>query len=267
MRPAAVLRGAVLLLLLAAAPLWASSEEEEAARELFRLSNQARVAQGLPELAWDDRLAQAAREHAERMAQEGELSHQFPGEAPLRERVAAQLLRFNATAENVGFGGSVTTVHEGWMESEGHRHNILDPMYNALGVATVRRGRRLYAVQNFAHRLDEFSNDDVEGIVARELAQERARRRLAKLKRVEGSRLRRLACDMAEGDRLAAKGLAATIPGVSMVYTFTASNPARLPEALPSAPKPAVRSFAVGACFARTPRYPEGTNWVVVAFY
>src|SRR5229473_4946865 len=48
-----------------------------AERELFASVNQARQAQGLPPLRWDESLAKAARRHAEAMAEHGSAQHGF----------------------------------------------------------------------------------------------------------------------------------------------------------------------------------------------
>ncbi|MGH7836399.1 MAG: CAP domain-containing protein, partial [Candidatus Binataceae bacterium] len=55
-------------------------------------------------LKWDDALAAAALHHAERMARESELSHQYPGEPPLSERAAHAGARFSEVAENIAVG-------------------------------------------------------------------------------------------------------------------------------------------------------------------
>ena len=50
-------------------------------RELFASVNQARRAQGLASLRWDESLATAARRHAEAMAEHGSAQHGFEGAA------------------------------------------------------------------------------------------------------------------------------------------------------------------------------------------
>ncbi|MGC2636367.1 MAG: CAP domain-containing protein [Acidobacteriaceae bacterium] len=121
-----------------------------AAREIFTLTNQDRQAQGLQPLAWNDALAGAARAHATLMAQEPQLSHQYPGEPPLLDRAAAAGAHFQAIAENVAMAPNAEAVEHAWMNSTPHRTNILDPKMNALGVGVVERGGYLYAVEDFA---------------------------------------------------------------------------------------------------------------------
>jgi len=125
-----------------------------AERALFDATNRERAAQGLPALAWDAALATAAQRHTARMAEEHAISHQFPGEAALLDRTSQAGAHFSLVAENVAEGPDTETIHEGWMHSPGHRANILDAQLTVIGIAVVSRGRQLYAVQDFAHRVE-----------------------------------------------------------------------------------------------------------------
>lgn len=55
--------------------------------------------------------------------------------------------------ENVGYGGSIDQVHTAYMNSPGHRANILDPSYNQVGAAAVwgdcNGSHRVFTVQVF----------------------------------------------------------------------------------------------------------------------
>jgi hypothetical protein len=133
-----------------------------AAREILALTNQDRQAQGLQPLAWNDALAGAARAHAVIMAQEPQLSHQYPGEPPLLERAAAAGAHFQAIAENVAMAPNAQAVENAWMHSTPHRTNILDPKMNALGVGVVERGGYLYAVEDFAEAQQVLNPTQVE---------------------------------------------------------------------------------------------------------
>src|SRR5689334_24614455 len=73
-----------------------------AEHELFDQTNQARAQAGLAALSWDDGLANAARDHAQAMAAQGQLSHQLPGESALAQRIAANTaLHLDRAGENV----------------------------------------------------------------------------------------------------------------------------------------------------------------------
>lgn len=259
-----VRRTVVLFLLMSGVAL--AQQDDAAARRLFDLANQARSDAGAGELQWDDRLAAAAAEHAREMARRGQLSHQFPGEQDLRRRLIATGLRSDASAENVGLASTAGEVHSGWMRSPGHRQNLLNPLYNAAGIAVIRRGRILYAVQDFARRVASYSDQEVEAIVATQFTRARSRAGLRDLKFVQASDVHAAACGMAHDGQMEASSLVSRLSRVRGVFTFTTAEPQRLPESLVRTASDAT-SFAVGSCFGKTDRFPEGTNWVVVAFY
>ena len=245
----------------------ASSESAAAEQELLRMTNHERAQAGLPELQWNDWLTQAARKHAEEMARHGQLSHQFPGEPGLRDRIAATGLRFSASAENVAFGPTPAGIHDDWMHSPGHRANILEPKYNSIGVAVVRRGEELYAVTDFALRVPSLPATDLEDAVAAAINQARKAHNLPALPLRQDSTLRQLACEMAKNDHLNGSALLRR-PNVSASLAFTDPDAANFGSHFRSVSNVTTsKAFAVGVCFARSNTYVEGTNWVVVVFY
>lgn len=131
-------------------------------QRIFQLTNQDRTEQGLQELRWNAALARAAQEHAQRMADEPSLSHQYPGERDLMTRAADAGAHFRAIAENIATGPNPEGVEREWMHSAPHRANILDPRMNALGVAVVLRSGLLYAVEDFAESNEALSVKQIE---------------------------------------------------------------------------------------------------------
>ncbi|MCZ7528698.1 MAG: CAP domain-containing protein [Acidimicrobiia bacterium] len=118
------------------APVLGSAREQEIARDMFDRVNDERVRRGLPALAWDDGLAGSARSWSEEMAGSGAFRHSDLN--PL-------LVRFTAAAENIAYGrGAVTSgrIHVAWMQSDGHRRNILAPNVDVLGIGGGLRARR-----------------------------------------------------------------------------------------------------------------------------
>jgi hypothetical protein len=145
---------------------------ENRARHIFELTNRDRVAQGLQPLRWNDSLANAALQHANRMATEHYLMHQYPGEPGLEQRAAQAGAHFQAIAENIATGYSDEQIEQEWMHSAPHRRNILDPRMNALGVGIVLRGGVLYAVEDFAQASEALSPRQVESRVGNLLRQQ-----------------------------------------------------------------------------------------------
>lgn len=259
---------AVTLLLARSAAAGAAAQENDlaAAKELLRLVNQERAQAGLAALDWDDRLAAAAFEHAREMVARGELSHRFAGEAVLRGRVAATGLRFDRVGENVAYNTGLTGAHDGLMRSPGHRANILDPKYNAAGMAVVRRGRLLYVAQNFARRYPEYSTRDAEELILASMHRGRAGQGKRPVPASPELYLRQAACQMAKDDKLDSRKV--VVRGTLTVVAYTVANPADLPAGVEKMLRQdGVRSIAVGSCYARSPSYVSGIHWVVVVLY
>jgi len=142
---------AILIIGLAAFPAAQGQTGGSAAeQELFVSVNQARRAQGLPALRWNEALAMAARRHAGLMAQHGAAEHGFPGEPALAARVAQAGARFVWLSENVVQGSRVETIQAEFLRSPNHRANMLDAEMDSIGVGVVERGGQLFAVEDFS---------------------------------------------------------------------------------------------------------------------
>src|SRR5271163_5056727 len=122
----------------------------QAERGLFASVNQARRAQGLSPLRWDETLATAARHHAEVMAEHGWAQHGFEGEPSLSARVKLVGVRFAWLSENVTQGPTPDFIHEQFMKSPLHRANILDRDMDSIGIGVVDHGGQLFAVEDFS---------------------------------------------------------------------------------------------------------------------
>ena len=121
-----------------------------AERELFASVNQARRAQGLTPLRWDESLATAARRHAEVMAEHGSAQHGFEGEPSLSARVKQARAHFSWLSENVIQGPSTEFIHVQFMKSPPHRANILDRDMDSIGIGVVEQRGQLFAVEDLS---------------------------------------------------------------------------------------------------------------------
>ena len=121
-----------------------------AERDLFASVNQARRAQGLPQLRWDEALATAARRHAEVMAEHGSAQHGFEGEPSLSARVKQAGVHFSWLSENVVLGPSPEFIHAQFMKSPPHRANVLDKDMDSVGIGVVEQRGQLFAVEDFS---------------------------------------------------------------------------------------------------------------------
>jgi len=131
-------------------PAYSQTPMVRSERELFAAVNQARRAQGLAPLRWDESLAAAARRHAEAMAEHGSAQHGFEGEPSLSARVKQAGAHFSWLSENVIQGPSPEFIHTQFMKSPPHRANILDRDMDSIGVGVVEQGTQLFVVEDFS---------------------------------------------------------------------------------------------------------------------
>jgi uncharacterized protein YkwD len=140
----------ITLLILASASTWAQQKTSDVERQLFNAVNQERKAHGLPSLTSDEALATAARAHAQRMAEQGTISHQLPGEPNLLTRARAAGAHFSWISENVDEGPNASAIHQSFMKSPQHRANILDTDMDSAGIGVAEHNGQLYAVEDFS---------------------------------------------------------------------------------------------------------------------
>jgi uncharacterized protein YkwD len=111
------------------------------------LVNRERAGAGCDPVTTDGRLAAAAQDHADDMAANGYFSHTSQDGRDFAQRIRAAGYP-SPGAENIAAGQtSAESVMEAWMNSEGHRRNILDCSLTAIGVGHAPAGN--YWVQNF----------------------------------------------------------------------------------------------------------------------
>lgn len=142
---------------------------------IFEQTNKARDLQGLAPLSWDEDLVRIAQNYSDRMVTQKFFSHYDPDGHDQSFR--AQAAGYNAVkeieggkrlglSENIAYIGTgnvagygyvnptdpasiATAIMEGWMNSTGHRNNILDPLSDRIGVGLAYNGEYWYATQEF----------------------------------------------------------------------------------------------------------------------
>jgi uncharacterized protein YkwD len=240
--------------------------DTEAEQTLLELANQARAQAGAPRLALDAGMSKAARTHAEAMFAARQLSHQFEGEPSLPQRLAtATRTQLDQEGENVALDLDAERGHQHLMLSSPHRANLLNPAYNVVGLGVVRSGDRLYIVQDFGHALPNYSLPQVKERIAATVAEARLQANQPDLVRHDLPAADAAACSMAQADKLGTS----PVHQVAQRYTVLAYTSLR-PETLPDNASQlfgshVLRSFSVGACYARSKTYPSGTYWVVLS--
>jgi uncharacterized protein YkwD len=131
-------------------PAYGQTTVTRAERELFAAVNQARRAQGLQPLRWDESLAAAARRHATVMAERGSAQHGFEGEPSLSTRTKQAGAHFTWLSENVTQGPTPEFIHVQFMKSPPHRANILDRDMDSVGIGVVEERGQLFAVEDMS---------------------------------------------------------------------------------------------------------------------
>lgn len=243
-----------------------SDYDAEAEQVLLDLANQARAQAGAPRLSLDAGLCQAARAHAEAMFAARQLSHQFDGEPSVPQRLAtATHAQLDQEGENVALDFNAENGHQLLMHSPPHRANLLNPAYNVVGLGVVRSGDGLYIVQDFGHTLPNYSAAELKDRIAATVAQVRHQANRPGLARRDLRTADPVACSMAHADKLSTSSVH-QLAQRSTVLTFTSLHPETLPaEASQMLSSYNLRTFSVGACYARTATYPTGVYWVVLS--
>lgn len=109
--------------------------------EVIRLVNEARAANGLQPLTANWELSRVARYKSQDMADRGYFSHTSPTYGSPFQMIRAFGLSFRTAGENIAYGQRTPQqVFQGWMNSSGHRANILSASYTQIGVGYVADG-------------------------------------------------------------------------------------------------------------------------------
>lgn len=110
-------------------------------QEVIRLVNAERTKQGLKELKYDWELARVARYKSEDMRDNKYFSHTSPVYGSPFEMIKNFGITYKAAAENIAKGQTTPEqVVKSWMNSSGHRANILSTKYTHIGVGYAKDG-------------------------------------------------------------------------------------------------------------------------------
>jgi uncharacterized protein YkwD len=123
-------------------------------------AERARLAPGAPHLAADSSLEWIAHQRSDDMAHGAPFAHEDnEGHFAAAEKIRARFGPYGAIGENIMMERDPARAFEpaafarravqGWMNSEGHRANILSPAYDRSGVGVVIEGSYIYATQVF----------------------------------------------------------------------------------------------------------------------
>ncbi|MBQ9757545.1 MAG: serine protease [Clostridia bacterium] len=120
-------------------------------KEVIRLVNEIRAEHGLSALVADEELSRVARIKSQDMKDNNYFSHTSPTYGSPFEMMKKFGISYRTAGENIARGqGTPQAVVNGWMNSSGHRANILNASYNRIGVGYVAEGN--YWTQMFVGR-------------------------------------------------------------------------------------------------------------------
>ena len=128
----------------------------EIEQDIFQRVNQERAAAGVPTLAYNTTMEKYARIKSKDMGDNGYFSHEDLQGNLITVKMQADGVSYRAWAENIAYiqGGDsnsalATKFMDNWMNSSGHRANILSTNYSSIGVGVYKIGNTYYATQEF----------------------------------------------------------------------------------------------------------------------
>ena len=105
--------------------------------EVFNLINQKRTAAGLSKLKIDDEVQNVARIKARDMVDNNYFSHTSPTYGSPFNMLKSFMVSYKTAGENIAGNSSNSKAVEAWMNSEGHKANILNSSFNYTGVGVI----------------------------------------------------------------------------------------------------------------------------------
>ena len=120
-------------------------------QQVFELVNKERVARGLGTLKYSTDVAYVARVKSQDMIDKKYFAHESPTYGSPFKMMEKFGLRFSAAGENIAYGQKTAAdVMNAWMNSAGHRANILSQTYTTIGVGVAKAANgTLYWTQEF----------------------------------------------------------------------------------------------------------------------
>ena len=137
-----------------AALAWDSGAfSSSSAKQLVALTNRSRAAAGLRALRVDSTLASVARWRSKDMIERDYFSHDIPGYGSVFERLDSKGYCYRIAGENIGWntypdGDATAAIHAMFMDSSGHRKNILGKAWDVVGVGAYKGadGKKMWTV-------------------------------------------------------------------------------------------------------------------------
>ncbi|MEV6678831.1 CAP domain-containing protein [Streptomyces erythrochromogenes] len=122
----------------------------DAESAVLALVNKERAAAGCGALTSNPKLSAAARGYSDTMARAGVMSHTGPDGSTMTSRVEAAGYKWSNLGENIARGqADANAVMKAWMNSSGHRANILNCAFKEIGIGVHKGDGGPWWTQNF----------------------------------------------------------------------------------------------------------------------
>ena len=133
---------------------WSSGSASSASeKQLVALTNQSRAAAGLRALKVDSTLTSVARWRSKDMINRDYFSHDIPGYGKVYKKLDAVGYCYKVAGENIGWNTypddeATAQIHQMFMDSSGHRANILGRSWDVIGVGSYKGadGKKMWTV-------------------------------------------------------------------------------------------------------------------------
>ena len=137
------------------------TSNQEQAQEMLKLINEERAKVGVAPLKWSNELEDSANLRSSEIA--AYYSHTRPDGSSCLD------VNEHVHGENIAAGQvDAEAVMKSWMNSPGHRSNILNPEFKSIGVGSIKIGEAPYWVQLFSYdNLDDKMQTPVTGLQKR----------------------------------------------------------------------------------------------------
>jgi uncharacterized protein YkwD len=123
---------------------------------IFIKVNEERVQAGMTTLSYSGLMEKYARIKSQDMGDRNYFDHKNPEGELITAQMKRDGISYRSWGENIAYIGGVSDINElanmfmtNWMNSQGHRENILSPNFTSIGVGVYKVGNRYYATQEF----------------------------------------------------------------------------------------------------------------------
>ena len=117
-----------------------ASIDYQAEQKMFNLVNTERTSRGIHALSFSEDLTYVGRAHCKDMFARGYFSHYTPEGLSPFDRMAQADIVFNYAGENLALAPNTDLAMKGFMQSPGHKENILSANFNKIGIGVIDGG-------------------------------------------------------------------------------------------------------------------------------